>query len=61
MKITSTRIATSADAKAVADVANSHELSVDSNCSVMSEQVTLDFMAGYIDPSVTYLITMNEE
>lgn len=61
MKITSTRIATSADAKAVANVANSHELSVDSNCSVMSEQVTLDFMAGYIDPSVTYLITVNDE
>jgi ribosomal protein S18 acetylase RimI-like enzyme len=61
MKITSTRIATAADAKAVAELANAHELSVDSKNSLMSEHSALEFMAGYIDPSVTFLISVDEE
>lgn len=61
MKITSTRIATEADAKAIAEIANAHELSVDSKSSLMSEQSALDFMAGYIDQSVTYLISIDGE
>jgi len=61
MKITSTRIATEADAKAIAEIANAHELSVDEQSSLFSEQGALDFIAGYIDPSVTYLISFDDE
>ena len=61
MKITSTRIATAADAKAVAELANAHELSIDNQSSLFSEQGALDFIAGYIDPSVTYLISFDDE
>ena len=61
MKITSVRIATEADAKAVAEVANAHELSVDSKSSLMGEQAALGFMAGYVDPSLTYLIAIDDE
>jgi len=61
MKITSTRVATSADAKAIAELANEHELSVDSKNSLMSEHSALEFIAGYIDPSVTFLISVDEE
>ena len=61
MKITSTRIATKADAKAIADLVNEHELSVDDKSSLMSEQAALDFMIGYIDTSVTYLIGIDDE
>jgi ribosomal protein S18 acetylase RimI-like enzyme len=61
MKITSTRIATEADAKAVAVIANEHELSIDKQSSLFSEQGALDFIAGYIDPSVTHLISFDNE
>jgi len=61
MKITSTRIATEADAKAIAELANEHELSIDSKSSLFSEQAALDFIAGYIDASVTYLISFDDE
>ena len=61
MKITSTRIATEADAKAVAEIANEHELSIDKQSSLFSEQGALDFIAGYIDPSVTHLISFDNE
>ena len=61
MKITSTRIATEADAKAIAEIANQHELSVDSKSTLFSEQAALDFISGYIDPSVTYLLGINDE
>jgi len=61
MKITSTRIATAADAKAIAEIANVHELSVDSKSSTFSEQAALDFISGYIDPSVTYLLSLGDE
>jgi mycothiol synthase len=61
MKITSTRIATEADAKAVAEIANEHELSIDKQSSLFSEQGALDFIAGYIDPSVTHLISFDDE
>jgi ribosomal protein S18 acetylase RimI-like enzyme len=61
MKITSTRIATAADAKAVAEIANEHELSIDKQSSLFSEQGALDFIAGYIDPSVTHLISFDNE
>jgi ribosomal protein S18 acetylase RimI-like enzyme len=61
MKITSTRIATAADAKAVAEIANEHELSIDKQSSLFSEQGALDFIAGYIDPSVTHLISFDDE
>jgi ribosomal protein S18 acetylase RimI-like enzyme len=61
MKITSTRIATAADAKAIAEIANDHELSVDSKSTLFSEQTALDFINGYIDPSVTYLLGIDDE
>jgi ribosomal protein S18 acetylase RimI-like enzyme len=61
MKITSTRIATAADAKAIAEIANEHELSIDKQSSLFSEQGALDFIAGYIDPSVTFLISFDDE
>jgi len=61
VKITSTRIATEADAKAIAEIANEHELSVDSKSTLFSEQAALDFITGYIDPSVTYLLGIDEE
>jgi ribosomal protein S18 acetylase RimI-like enzyme len=61
MKITSTRIATEADAKAIAELANAHELSIDEQSSLFSEQGALDFIAGYIDPSCTYLISFDDE
>ena len=61
MKITSTRIATAADAKAIAELANAHELSIDEQSSLFSEQGALDFIAGYIDPSVTYLMSFDDE
>lgn len=61
MKITSTRIATSTDAKAIAELANEHELSVDSKSSLFSEQGALDFIKGYVDPSVAYLMSFDDE
>ena len=61
MKITSTRVATKADAKAIAELANEHELSVDSKSSLFSEQRALDFISGYIDPSVAYLVSIGDE
>ena len=61
MKITSTRIATAADAKAIAELANEHELSIDSKSSLMSERTALDFMAGYVDSSVAYLLSIDDE
>jgi len=61
MKITSTRIATEADAKAIAEIANEHELSIDSKSTLFSEQAALDFITGYIDPSVTYLHGIDDE
>ena len=61
MKITSTRIATEADAKDIAELANDHELSVDSKSSLFSEQGALDFIAGYIDSSPAYLVSLDGE
>jgi ribosomal protein S18 acetylase RimI-like enzyme len=61
MKITSTRVATEADAEAIADLANKHELSVDSKSSLFSEQGALDFIAGYIDSSPAYLLSLDGE
>ena len=61
MQITSTRIATEADAKAVAELANEHELSVDSKSSLFGEQGALEFIAGYIDPSAAYLVSLDGE
>lgn len=61
MKITSARVATEADAKAIADLANEHELSVDSKSSLFSEQGALDFIAGYIDSSPAYLLSLDGE
>jgi ribosomal protein S18 acetylase RimI-like enzyme len=61
MKITSTRVATEEDAKAIADLANEHELSVDSKSSLFSEQGALDFIAGYIDSSPAYLLSLDGE
>ena len=61
MKITSTRVATAADAKAIAELANEHELSVDSKSSLFSEQGALDFIAGYIDSSPAYLVSLDGE
>ena len=61
MKITSTRKATAADAKAIAELANEHELSIDEKSSLFSEQGALDFIAGYIDSSPAYLISLDGE
>jgi ribosomal protein S18 acetylase RimI-like enzyme len=61
MTITSTRVATEADAKAIADLANEHELSVDRKSSLFSEQGALDFIAGYIDSSPAYLLSLDGE
>ena len=61
MTITSIRIATPADAAAVADVVNSHELSVDPACSSMSEEGALEFMSGYMDESTTSLLSIDGE
>ncbi len=61
MKITSTRLATQADAQAIADVVNAHELSVDPATSVMSAESALDFMTGYVDPTGTHLLSMDGE
>ena len=61
MKVTSFRTATESDAKAIAEIANEHELSVDSKSTLFSEQAALDFMTGYIDPSVTYLLSIDDE
>ena len=61
MQITSARIATEADAKAIAELANEHELSVDSKSSLFSEQGALEFIKGYIDPSPGYLVSFDGE
>jgi hypothetical protein len=61
MKVTSFRTATESDAKAIAEIANAHELSVDTKSTLFSEQAALDFMTGYIDPSVTYLLSIDDE
>lgn len=61
MTITSIRIALATDAGAIADVINSHESSVDPASSTMSTEGALEFMAGYIDESVTSLLSIDEE
>ena len=61
MTITSTRVATELDAPAIAEIVNSHELSVDPANSVMSIDSALEFMAGYIDPSPTHVLSLNYE
>jgi ribosomal protein S18 acetylase RimI-like enzyme len=61
MKVTSARIATESDAKAIAEIANAHELSIDSKSTLFSEQAALDFISGYIDPSVTYLLSLDNK
>ncbi len=61
MKITSVRKATVADARAIADIANEHELSIDSHSTLFSEEAAIDFLNGYIDPSPTYLLTIDNQ
>lgn len=61
MAITSIRIATSADAESIADLINSHELSVDPDCSSMSVEGALEFMSGYMDKSITHLLSIDGE
>lgn len=61
MKITSTRVATAVDAKAIAQLVNEHELSIDSQSSLMTELGALDFIKGYIDLSPTHLISFDNE
>lgn len=61
MKITSARLATEADAKAIAELANEHELSVDNKSSLFGEQGALEFIKGYIDPSPAYLVSLDGE
>lgn len=60
MKITSTRVASAEDAKAIAEIANDHVLSVDGKNSLMSEQGALDFIAGFIDPSFAHLLSFGD-
>lgn len=59
--VTSSRIATEADAKAVADLVNEHELSVDPATSLMGTDGAMDFINGYVDPSVTHLLSIDGE
>jgi len=54
-------VATSSDAPAIAEIVNSHELSVDPANSVMSVDSAFEFMAGYIDPSPTHLLSIDGE
>lgn len=61
MNIGSTRIATNSDAKLIAALVNEHELSVDSKSSLLSEQGATEFIAGYLDPSPTYLLSLDGE
>jgi len=61
MNITSIKVATEADAKAIAEIANEHELSIDSKSSLFSEQGALEFIAGYIDSSPAYLLSLDDE
>jgi ribosomal protein S18 acetylase RimI-like enzyme len=61
MKITSVRVATVADARAIADIANEHELSIDSQSTLFSEQAAIDFLNGYIDFSPTHLLTLDDQ
>ena len=61
MTITASRVATEIDAPAIAEIVNSHELSVDPANSVMSIDSALEFMAGYIDPSTTHLLSIDGE
>jgi mycothiol synthase len=61
MKVTSQRVASEVDAKFIAEVANQHEISVDSHSTLFSEQAALDFMTGYIDQSVTYLLVVDDQ
>jgi mycothiol synthase len=59
--ITAVKIATTADASAVANLINSHELSVDPANSSMGIEGALEFMAGYIDESQTHLLWIDGE
>ena len=61
MTITSSRVAAEDDASVIAEIVNSHELSVDPANSVMSVDSALEFMAGYIDPSPTHLLSIDGE
>lgn len=61
MKITSTRIATENDSAAVAELANAHELSVDPANSMMTKESASEFITGYIDQSVTHLLSLDGE
>ena len=61
MKIASTRVATAVDAKEIAQLVNEHELSIDSQSSLMTELGALDFIKGYIDQSPTHLISFDNE
>ena len=53
----SARLALPGDLPAVRKLVNDHELNVDSSASLMSELSTADFMAGYVDPSPTHLLS----
>lgn len=49
------------DADEIANLINAHELSVDPANSVMSSDGALEFMNGYIDSSVTHLLSIDGE
>ena len=55
------RLALASDLPAVRKLVNDHELNVDPAASLMSESSTSDFMAGYVEPSPTHLLSWGEE
>ncbi|NDH66209.1 MAG: hypothetical protein EBY26_07575, partial [Microbacteriaceae bacterium] len=59
--ITSVRVATRADAAALAALVDSQELGVDPNATPMTEANAIDLMAGYVDPSEGYLLSIDGE
>lgn len=59
--ITSVRVATRADAAALAALVDSQELGVDPNATPMTEANAIDLMTGYVDPSEGYLLSIDGE
>lgn len=53
------RVALPNDVHAVSQLINSHELSVDPAASLMSESSAVDFIGGYVDASVTHLLSFD--
>lgn len=59
--ITSVRVATRDDLSEIAALVDAQELGVDPHASNMTEAAALEFLGGYIDPSDTYLLSIDGE